>query len=318
MVIKDIKKKVLSKIFSRRKDQWNESYSILYHLLDEQRANNIEDSSNLHSIFAQHLYEQLKEIKKNTSFLPVEEHIDVIRTNKDYKSVISVTIDDGYKASLDVGSKIFKDLDIPVTYFINTCIIEKGVFWRDKIRYVINNNLVEEFLTFACDNDKGFEAINHNNFYRESKNPVTISSQKVDMMLDKFLRGKVGFKSDDIYLSVNDLKKEPYFTWGNHTNNHYVLSSLSKSEQLNEISYVEKFFEREGISYSNVFSIPFGNDITFNDDTLELLIDLGYKGVVLSSGYTKKSVNEFTERLKKFDIGIINRFMPKNTPSIFH
>ena len=70
---------------------------------------------------------------------------------------------------------------------------------------------------------------------------------------------------------------------GNHTDNHYVLSSLQKHEQFHEIlnckRFLEKKFKKEKIS--KVFSVPFGSYSTFNNDTIEVVEKLGYKGMLM-------------------------------------
>jgi len=292
------------------------SYSLLYHLIDEQKAKSGAFSDNIHFVSTQYVYEQLSDLKRSYTFVSLEEHVAVARKNKAYKNLVSVSIDDGYKASVEKGREVFSSLDIPVTYFVNTSIIEKGVFWRDKVRYVISLQLENEFLEHARQSNNLFQQVQENDFYRITKNPDLINSKLVDVALDKFLIGRAEVNLKEMYLSVEDLKNEDYFTWGNHTDNHYVMSSLNKEEQYREIKYVEDFYKKEGIKYSDVFSIPFGSNNSFNEDTISLLADMGYKGVVLSSGYEVKRDIEFTKNFSKYNIGVINRFMPENISAI--
>ena len=62
----------------------------------------------------------------------------------------------------------------------------------------------------------------------------------------------------------------------------------------------------------NIFSIPFGGQGTYNKDTISIIKDLGYKGVLLSSG-------KVNTRNSFFDFGttMVDRFSPKNDIKLF-
>ena len=75
------------------------------------------------------------------------------------------------------------------------------------------------------------------------------------------------------------------WTWisvGNHTYNHYLLSSLTREKQISEILSNKKLIETIMLDKSNIFSISFGGEKDFNSDTTDILKDLGFKGALLS------------------------------------
>ena len=294
-----------------------EGFSLLYHLIDNQTNQATLISENIHNVSTINLYDQLTTLKKQNSFISLEEHIELKIRKRNLNKIISVSIDDGYSSSLTFGKEIFKELQIPVTYFINTSIIEKGQFWRDKVRYIINKKLENDFLAFACELSDEFNSIIATDFYRESKNHLKVNSKNLDSLLDAFLAEKGMIVENNQYLTKNHLLNEDHFTWGNHTNNHFVMSSLSRDQQYEEMIYVKNFFDLNNIPSSSVFSIPFGNPDSFNEDTLMLAHELGYRGVVLCSGYRQAGINDLPDKCKKIGLGVINRFMPNNSSTVF-
>ena len=80
--------------------------------------------------------------------------------------------------------EIFENLKIPITIFINSGNF-KGKFWRDKVRYLIQNNMVRKFI----DNSKLFNNDHFYNFYNVSKNQL-FNSIKVEKEIDNFFKGK--------------------------------------------------------------------------------------------------------------------------------
>ena len=97
------------------------------------------------------------------------------------------------------------------------------------------------------------------------------------------------------------LIKDTLVSYGNHTSNHYLLSSLNKQEQYEEIFKCKDYLNKQNVNKSEVFSIPFGGMNSYNKDTLTNLEDLNYKIILNSSNNLDK--NKISNE--------INRFMPK-------
>ena len=88
------------------------------------------------------LYSQIKDVQKNWKFVSLNEYASA----NDKKGICSLTIDDGYKNVIDESFDIFKSLNIPITIFINSSTFNHKIFWRDKVRFLIEKNLVHKFL----------------------------------------------------------------------------------------------------------------------------------------------------------------------------
>ena len=81
-----------------------------------------------------------------------------------------------------------------------------------------------------------------------------------------------------------------------------MLSSLNKQEQYDEIVKCKDFIDELDVNKSEVFSIPFGGDNSFNKDTLLCLADLNYKKVLKSTNNldTLKISNEICRLMPKY------------------
>ncbi len=264
---------------------------ILYHSI----GLNSKFRDNIDHINLEILQTQLKTIQKFWKFIPIDEYVDV----KNKKGLASLTIDDGYKNIIDEALEVFEYLKIPITIFVNSSTFKGKIFWRDKVRYLIDNNKVDEFIN----NSNLFEKKHLNKFYSISKNPI-YNSIEVENEIDQFIL-RENLKMNNRYEFCFDNKdyliKHPLISYGNHTANHYVLSSLTKEQQYDEIIECKNFIDTIDINKSKVFSIPFGGNNSFNSDTLLNLDDLNYKTIL-------KSTNDLDSI---FSTNEINRFMPK-------
>lgn len=265
---------------------------ILYHSLGA--SSKFKD--NIDHVDLETLHMQLKTIKNYWKFISIDEYTDI----KNKKGLASLTIDDGYKNIINEALEVFEDLKIPITIFINSSTFSGKIFWRDKVRYLIENNKVSQFIKKSS----LFEKKHENFFYSISKSPKYNSIQ-VENEIDDFLqkekieltdRHKFCFDDNSYFID------HPLVSYGNHTSNHYVLSSLNKSEQFDEISHCKNFLDKFKINKSKVFSIPFGGNDSFNNDTILHLNNLNYKAVL-------KSTNDLDNIFSSIQI---NRFMPKS------
>ncbi len=264
---------------------------LLYHSL----GSNSEFDDNIDHVNLEILNTQLKSIQKYWKFVSIDEYVNA--SNK--KGLASLTIDDGYKSVIDESFKVFKDLNIPITIFINSSTFKGKIFWRDKVRYLIKNNIVSKYV-----NSSNLFTKDHiRRFYFVSKDPK-FNSIKVEKGIDEFLFKENLKLNDEQKLCFDSRKyliKDTLVSYGNHTANHYMLSSLSKQEQYEEIIKCKNFIDKLDINKSEVFCLPFGGIDSFNNDTISNLKDLNYIKIL-------KSTNDLDNIIISDQI---NRFMPK-------
>lgn len=257
--------------------------------------------SGLHNICPQEFEKQCMWLKENFSIVSIDEYIQA----KDLQNLAAITFDDAYKCIFSEALPILFSMDLPATIFVNGCTLEGKPFWRDKVRLIINRNWVDEFESF---NQKNIQK-NNQDFYRYTKNPAN-NSKLIEQLLDEFLLTKEininaqNYCADD----VNELIAHPLISYGNHSQNHYVLSSLNEDEKYEEINKTKSLLQkRNDLNISNVFSAPFGGTKDIDEKSLQVIRDVGYQGLVMSRGLLNGKSNRI------LDLEIIERFMPDNS-----
>ena len=263
----------------------------LYHSLGS-NSNFVE---NIDHVNLTTLENQLTNVQKYWKFVTIDEYV----ATKNKKGLACITIDDGYKNVIKESLKIFEKLEIPITIFINSSTFQGKIFWRDKIRYLIENRLVTKFI----ENSQLFNDDHAEKFYSVSKNSK-FNSKEVEEELDKFfLEKNLNAKSNNNFCfdDVKYLINHPLISYGNHTANHYVMSSLSKDQQFKDVLDCKNFLKKFNINKSNTFCIPFGGKDSFNEDTISILEELDYKATLLSENKLNSILNN----------NQIDRFMPR-------
>jgi hypothetical protein len=140
----------------------------------------------------------------------------------------------------------------------------------------------------------------------------------MDLHLDLFLHEQnlnVKDHSNRIYISFNDIRRiSPDDTMiGNHGHHHYLLSSLSYEEQYNEINISMNQLRNLNLDISSLFSIPNGNNRDYNIDTLTILSESGYSGILLCRGYRQlDSLKDCCGIETGKGLVHLQRFMPHN------
>ena len=285
------------------------SHIILYHSTYSKVPSNITEG--LHNVNPDVLYQQISWYKKYFDIVKVD---DLFEESSNQGGKVSITFDDGYQSVLKEGIPVIKNLNVPCTIFINGCTIDNKIYWRDKIRYLINNNLVEDFIKYHG-RKSIIKLLNRQNFYKKTKSPE-INSRLVDGLCDKYFLNKYGEIHIDNYCikSIESLITDPLVSYGNHSYHHYVLSSLTKDAQEEEIKKNHSLLKNIS-NKSKIFSIPFGGPNTFNSDTIKILKKYGYIGILYSQD--KINIVLKNNKYRKVFHGL-ERFMAPTTKRKFH
>jgi len=254
----------------------------------------------LHNITPVQLEEALTLLKKYFQFVSIDE----FAASGCHQGLACVSFDDGYKSVFERALPLLQALDIPVTVFINSAMLAGGVFWRDRVRMLQNLDLVEQFEAFSALAAGKLSQ----SFYRRSKDPG-VNSAAVDRALQQFFAiHKISFTEPAAIIDHSDwIQPKPGVSYGNHSHAHYVLSSLTEEQQFQEIDRCRRLLEGlPGITRSEIFSIPFGEDKDFTPATLEIISQLGYRGVALSRHCLQ------SRPLQRVGLPVVERFMPRH------
>lgn len=254
----------------------------------------------LHNVTPEQLIQHTRYLRKYVRFVPVDELV----TAEKHHGLAALTFDDAYRSVHEHVARPLIEEGVPFTIFVNGSSLEGEVLWRDKVRIVISNDWVEECEAGLPPGMK----IPGLSFYKYTKDPRN-DSAVVDAALTRFLdsKGALATRRPPTVDRAEAFIDSPLVTYGNHSHRHYVLSSLTKEQQREEILRTEEVLDRiPNIRRSRVFSIPFGERKHFNAETIEVLREYGFDAAVLS----RQRLNLRRRRMDGFPL--LERFMPND------
>ena len=261
----------------------------------------------IHNVTPENIINQIEILSKFYDLVNLD---DLFCFDSKIDGKMAITFDDGY-------SNLFKDIlpeliqkKIHSTVFLIGNTFHGNILWREKIAYLLKNpKIFNEFKDFYSKN-VSFNW-DYKTFYRESKS-FKFNSKELDNYLDQFLSDYSYDITTNLVSEKENLIKNDYVSYGNHTYNHYVLSSLTEEEQYYEIFNNVQLLSDLDVNLSNVFAFPFGGLNDYNKSTLKILNDLNIKNVLLSNNvmnfYGVDNIN---------NVKYLDRFSPSNNKYYF-
>ena len=271
-------------------------------------VNDISDDmkKTIHNVTPQNILKQALLLKKYFDIISIDDLFNLNEGKLDGK--ISITLDDGYK---NIFNEILNELSshsIPVTVFLIGNSLKNKPYWRDKITFLMNNKkYLNEFISFF--NNENKIKLNDHNFFLETKNN-NINSKVLDKTLDKFLIDNKLYENihNNLISNADELIKNKFITYGNHTLNHYVMSSLNYEDQKSEILDNRNFLSELNVNITNIFALPFGTYNDMNKDTIKVLKDTNINKVLLCNNI----INNKNDCFNYDSIKFIDRLTPSN------
>ena len=260
----------------------------------------------IHNVKPENILKQALLLKKYLDIISIDELFALPEDKMEGK--ISLTFDDGYDNNFNGILQKLSAHSIPVTVFLIGNSLNKKSYWRDKIIFLENNKkYLNEFITLFQKNTN--IQFDQNHFFKQSKQN-NINSMLLDNALDTFI--KKNNLHDKIYLNLisdaNKLIKSKFVKYGNHTFNHYVMSSLTYDEQKKEILNNKNFLSTLNVETTDVFALPFGTYQDINLDTIKVLNELKINKVLLCNNTINNKNNCFEINKIKF----LDRLTPSN------
>ena len=261
----------------------------------------------IHNVTPENIINQIEILSKFYDLVNLD---DLFCFDSKIDGKMAITFDDGY-------SNLFKDIlpeliqkKIHSTVFLIGNTFHGNILWREKIAYLLKNpKIFNEFKDFYSKN-VSFNW-DYETFYRESKS-FKFNSKELDNYLDQFLSDYSYDITTNLVSEKENLIKNDYVSYGNHTYNHYVLSSLTEEEQYYEIFNNVQLLSDLDVNLSNVFAFPFGGLNDYNKSTLKILNDLNIKNVLLSN-----NVMNFYGASNINNVKYLDRFSPSNNKYYF-
>ena len=280
---------------------------LLYHGVWERVPRDFGNS--VHNVRPEIFVAQIDWLLKHFDVLSIDDFMGL----RSVEGKAAITFDDAYRSVFDFAIPVLRARGLPATVFVNAGTLAGAPLWRDKVRFLMNNRLVSDFLVWRGERWPDEPLLDEATFYRKSKGPA-IHSGGMDRQMEAFaawrgLSREIRGLARQVVGSA-ELVADPLVTYGNHTYSHFVLSSLDPAEQAWEIRANEGELKRLGLPLSGIFALPFGGLGDFNSETIEILRHDGYAGVVLS----RHRVNA----AKRRDAFYAERWMPPDDMKLFH
>ena len=281
----------------------NRNLCILYHSV----GNHDQFNKNTHHVTFEIFAKQIKKLK--IKFVFVDEH-DFFNSLSFDRPKILLTFDDNYRHTIQNVAPFLESEKIPYIFFINSLTAQGQWLWRDKLKLIVNHNLTSDFIHLNN------LSIKESEFIKETKNPNRFNSKLLSTQINEFIfEKKIELKQKQYNTTeeIKELSKLNMIKFGNHSYNHYCLSTLMPEEQEAEIGSCDEFLKQNlpQNKISKLFSVPFGSFASYNDDTINTLKKYNYSGILMSAPYYYYNKNSDLS-LEKYNMIGYKRFLPKS------
>lgn len=200
------------------------------------------------------------------------------------RRAVAITFDDGFADTLRTAMPILYRRRIPFTVFPVTSVVDNAdLLWQHKLAWLCASGHVERvrhaLQVAGWPPMDARESLQHyvRLYYRHNL-PALLEN----ILGDVGTSGQSLAADHKLYLTRDDIASaDPEFVeFGNHTDTHPVLASLTSSQQAAEIDIARrKLLELTG-RLPVSFAYPFGLKRHYNDTTRKLVIDSGHRAIV--------------------------------------
>ena len=143
----------------------------LYHSVSYNETNYPKLNSSIHDVNYDEVCSQLRDLSKNMDFVSIDEWFET----KNKKENITITFDDAY---LNIFEGIIKELitlNIPSTVFLIGKSLDNKLHWREKVVFLINNDLLKKFEEYLI-------SVNNNSLMIDFKNFILVPKPKMFLL----------------------------------------------------------------------------------------------------------------------------------------
>jgi peptidoglycan/xylan/chitin deacetylase (PgdA/CDA1 family) len=268
-------------LFRRKKDPDPSAVRLeilLYHFVSDSKDDFAQSG---HNVVPDEFRCQLEYLAQQYTLIRLREAADLEPSKADpARPIAAVCFDDGYRCILKEAYPILREMHIPATMFINPPVLgNRDLLWRDKIRFLIQNGLEQEFVAFLR-SPRGayrFGQLEQLGFYKWSKNPKALRNMQIQKDVNTFFARK-GFDAaaiaaqHDLFMNERDVAPMEYLDFGNHTWSHPIMTLLPAAAQKEEIGRCHEYLAARGITPAGL-ALPFS---PYNGTTVSIVRKLGY------------------------------------------
>ena len=292
-------------MFEFLKNKNNGHLVLIYHSSFSEKN---KTNSFIHNITPKNILTQISFLSNFYNIVPIDNIFD----DESKENKLSITFDDGYENLFDLILPELANKKIPSTVFLIGNSFNNKAFWREKITYLLED--CKLFMKFKSQYNNYFNyEMNYLNFFKDSKS-YKFNSFKLDKYLDEFFINENIEIETNLLSDSNKLIDSDYIYYGNHTFNHYVLSTLSYQKQYEEIHKNQIYLNSLKLNTTKVFAFPFGMYTDYNDESISILNELGIDRVLLNNNL----INDHSlSKLENSEINYLDRLTTSNNKYLF-
>jgi len=285
---------------------------LTYHRISEHQ-----DHRDPLKVSAETFEKQLIYLKECSRLLSGEELDELLRNNKSFpENAILITFDDGWRDNYENAYPILKKQKVPALIFLSTDYIGTNrIFWHERFKQVINNlfqdntmkNLGDNLPKLPDDTSIRLEKIIESTGKKRARlvNDYVVhmkkySPDRINQLIDELeqISGKKILETPPTMLSWEEVREmaEGNVTFGSHTESHALLTRITESEILSELTASKRIIEEKlgrsacFVSYPNGF---------YNSQVINAARDAGYSaGFTCLPGKNHDGANPFELRRK--------------------
>lgn len=200
---------------------------------------------------------------------------------------VLLTFDDGYRNNLTLALPVLEQYQVPAIVFVTAR--NDLPLWTDLLdmamAHALDLSVLETYVGRVSGNQAFKQAI-------RSKSPEMIEQITCELMR---LCAPVKTHSRNFWelLGTEELKTlaaSPLITIGNHSANHYDLTTCSAQQQTDEVLACAQYLETNGVGDRSLFAFPYG---AHSPELVELLSSLGYHRQFLSDSPGNPSIGVY-------------------------
>ncbi len=262
---------------------WSGLMVLNYHRIGDHRQSLFD--WNLWSATPEAFDQQVQYLSKNFDVVTPNDLSDVFKSRRGRH--VLITFDDGYRDNYEFAFPILKSYGVSGTFFLATSFLDQpSIPWWDEIAWMVRNSENNSIDLSQWSHEKiPFDKPDCSKaIYQLLKIYKSLNgSQTADFLEAVSQQTKSGRCPDslagDLWMTWDMVREmaENGMSFGGHTVNHPVLSSLEEDQQEAEILNSGKRIEKEISKFPVAFSYPVGGDSAFTEMTQKLVQKSGYQ-----------------------------------------
>lgn len=234
----------------------------------------------------------LERVRRDCDLVTVSEGLRRLASGESGRSMVALTMDDGYKDNRTALLPLLRELDAPATIFLESRPLDEGrVNWSHTYFAILARATPEDLV-------RGYLEHSRDEATRAKLSEVLATGDRLVYRLKRVLKYEADAADRDRALDavLADLGEDAaaplrslYMSWddaraladagielGGHTVSHEVLSTLSADEQRREVADGRAAMRRELGADPVSFAYPFGRAWDWNDDSVEAVRVAGF------------------------------------------